>query len=171
MLKGRLEMRRFFFELFLIVSCATGAVAGPIEEANPAYENGDYALAARLLRPFAEREDLRAQSNLGRFYYMGQEVPKDTRDAVKEWRRAAAQGDKEAPLNLGSMYEKGQGAPQDNVLAYMWYAVAAAVLSGEDAKVAKKLQDHVATRMTAAQIKTAQAMAKQCHQSKFKDCD
>ncbi|HKO31915.1 MAG TPA: hypothetical protein VJU54_12310 [Nitrospiraceae bacterium] len=125
-----------------------------------------------LVHPSGEQSsDAFAQSNLGRFYYMGQAAPKDAREAVKEWRRAAAQGDEEAPLNLGLLYEKGQGAPQDNVLAYMWYTIAVAVLSGEDARVAKKLQDHVASRMTAAQIRTAQELARRCQETKFKECD
>jgi hypothetical protein len=79
---------------------------------------------------------------------------------VRKWRQAAKSGDEEASLYLGTMYEKGQGIPQDNVHVYMWYAVAAAMLSGEDAKVAKRLQDHVASRMTAVQIETAQEMVR-----------
>jgi TPR repeat protein len=165
-------MWRILFALILLVVCWTGAGAGPLEDADSALERGDFTLAVRLFRPFTEQGDARAQSNLGRFYYyMRRGVPKDTQEAVRKWRQAAKSGDEEASLYLGTMYEKGQGIPQDNVLAYMWYAVAAAILSGEDAKVAKRLQDHVASRMTAKQIETAQEMARRCQDTKFKDCD
>ena len=53
----------------------------------------------------------------------------------------------------------------------MWYAIAAAMLSGEDAKVAKRLQDYVASHLTAVQIETAQEMARRCQDTKFKECD
>ena len=38
-------MRHFLFAVFLVVACATGAAAGPIEEAKSAHDRGNYALA------------------------------------------------------------------------------------------------------------------------------
>ena len=69
-------MWRIFFAVFLVVACATGAVAGPIEESKSAYDRGDYALAAQLL-PLAEQGDARAQFYLGAMYAQGQGVPQD----------------------------------------------------------------------------------------------
>jgi hypothetical protein len=42
-------------------------------------------------------------------------------------------------------------------------------LSGDDGKKAMEHRDHVASQMTAAQLKTAQEMTRRCQQ--FKECD
>lgn len=118
-------MRRVFIAVFLVVACATGAAAGPREDADLAFLSGDYALAARLLRPFAEKEDARAQSNLGQLYYRGQGVLQDYQEAMKWFRKAAKQGDEEAQFNLGGMYALGKGVPQDAQEAARWYRRAA----------------------------------------------
>jgi TPR repeat protein len=104
-------------------------------------------------------------------YAAGPDVPKDSQEAVRAWQRAAEQGDAEGQYNLGLMYDKGQGVPQDSIRAYMWYHLAAEALSGDDAMVAIKLRDRLASRMTAAQIGKAQEMARRCQQSKYKECD
>ena len=46
--------------------------AGPLEDANAAYNRGDYATALRLLRPLADQGDASAQYNLGVMYDNGQ---------------------------------------------------------------------------------------------------
>jgi TPR repeat protein len=104
-------------------------------------------------------------------YAAGPEVPKDPQGAVKSWQRAAEQGDAEGQYNLGLMYDKGQGVPQDFIRAYMWYHLAVEAVSGDDAMVAIKLRDRVASRLSAAQIAKALEMARHCRQSKFKECD
>jgi TPR repeat protein len=104
-------------------------------------------------------------------YAAGPEVPKDPQGAVSSWPRAAEQGDAEGQYNLGLMYDKGQGVPQDFIRAYMWYHLAAEAVSGDDAMVAIKLRDRVASRLSAAQIAKALEMARHCRQSKFKECD
>ena len=164
-------MRRFFFAVFFVMACATGAAAGPREDADSAFQRGDYALAAQLLRPFAEKEDAKAQGDLGRLYDMGQGVPQDAQEALKWYRKAAEQGLVQAQFNLGMMYHKGQGVPQDFIRAHMWYNVAAAALTGEGGKAAMKNRDSVASRMTAAQIGKAQELARRCQATKFKECD
>jgi uncharacterized protein len=164
-------MRRIFFACFLGVAYATGAAANSFDEGASAFLRGGDALAMRLLYPFAEKKDARAQSNLGRLYQMGQGVPKDSQEAVRSWRLAVEEGDTEGLFNLGVMYDKGQGVSQDFVRAYMWYHLAAAASSGADAMVATKLRDRVASRMTAAQIGKSQEMARRCQETKFKECD
>ncbi len=94
-----------------------------------------------------------------------------SQEAVRSWQRAAEQGDAEGQYDLGLMYDKGQGAPQDFIRAYMWYHLAAEAVSADDAMVAIKLRDRVASRMSAAQIAKAREMARRCQQSKFKECD
>ncbi|MCP3951014.1 MAG: sel1 repeat family protein, partial [Desulfobacterales bacterium] len=40
-------------------------------------------------------------------------------------RLAAAQGHTDSQIRLGRIYEHGQGVPQDDMLAYMWFDIAA----------------------------------------------
>ena len=164
-------MRRFFFAVFLVVAWATVAVAASIQEAEFAYDRGDYTQAARLFRPLAEQGIASAQFNLGMMYAKGQGVPQDYQAALKWYRRAAEQGNASAQNNLGLMYERGRGARQDFILAHMWSNIAAATLNGDEGKSALTRRDHVASQMTAAQIEKAQEMARRCQDTKFKECE
>src|ERR1043165_2521156 len=92
------------FALILVVVCWTGAGAGPREDADSALERGEFTLAVRLFRPFTEQVD------------------------VRKGRQAARAEEKGSSLYVGRMFEKGRGFPQANILAYMWYAIAAAML-------------------------------------------
>ena len=83
-------MRRVFIAVFLVVACATGAAAGPSEDADSAYERRDYALAARLFRPLAKQGDAWAQGKLGQLYARGQGVPHDFVRAYMWYAVAAA---------------------------------------------------------------------------------
>ena len=76
-------MRHFLFAVFLVVACATGAAAGPIEEAKSAHDRGNYALAVLLSRSLAEQGNARAQFYLGVMYWMGQGVPQDYQESLK----------------------------------------------------------------------------------------
>lgn len=66
------------------------------------------------------------------------------------------------------MYANGQGVAQDYVRAHMWFNLGA--ISGDSADAASN-RDIVAARMTPAQIAEAQAMARKCQASNFKQCD
>jgi TPR repeat protein len=164
-------MRQFCFAIFLVATCATIASAASLEEAEFAYDRGDYTQAARLFRPFAEHGVASAQVSLGLMYAKGQGVPQDYQAALKWFHRAAEQGDASAQNNLGLMYERGRGARQDFVLAHMWSSIAAAALNGDDGAAALKRRDYVASHMTAAQIEKAQEMARRCQDTKFKECE
>jgi len=92
--------------------------------------------------------------------------------AAKLFRSLAKQGYARAQNNLGMLYRDGLGLPQDFVRAHMWYSVSAVTLSDIDEKEsAMKERDGVASQMTAAQLKKAQAMARRCQDTKFKECD
>ena len=82
---------------------------------------------------------------------------------------AAAQGNADAQYNLGFMYDNGQGVAQDYVRAHMWYNLGA--ISGEKDNKAPANRDSIAAKMTPAQIAEAQAMARKCQASDFKQCD
>jgi TPR repeat protein len=164
-------MRRFFFAVFVIIICAANVEAASIEEATFAYDSGDYTRAARLFRPLAEQGSAPAQLNLGKMHARGQGVRQDYQAALKWFHKAAEQGDVSAQNNLGLMYERGRGARQNFVLAYMWSSIAAAAISDDEGKAAMKRRDHVASKMTAAQIEKAQEMARRCQDTQFKQCD
>ena len=72
-------------------------------------------------------------------------------------RLAAKQGYAKAQTALGALYNDGRGVPQDYVKAYMYLDLGAA--SGD--RLAAKLRDSLAARMTRAQIAEAQQWAEQ----------
>jgi len=68
----------------LLLMAAAASVAGPLEDALVAQDNGDYATALRLIRPLAEtREAPIAQYNLGIMYFTGQGRAKGQRRSCK----------------------------------------------------------------------------------------
>ncbi len=122
----------------------------------------DYTEAVKWYRKAAEQDNARAQYYLGAIYRNGRGVPQDEAEAVKWFRKAAEQGYTYAQVNLGAMYYEGQGVPQVYVLAHMWYNLAASRFPpGEDRDKLVKNRDHVAKRMTPAQIAEAQKLARE----------
>jgi TPR repeat protein len=126
----------------------------------------DYREAAKWFRLSAERGNWYAQFSLGQLYRNGQGVTQDYREAAKWLRLSAEQGHADAQNNLGVMFVKGQGVTQDYIYAHMWFNIAASTGSSG----AIKNRDMVADKMTAAQIATAQELAKQCVAQDFKRC-
>ena len=59
-------------------------------------------------------------------YAKGQGVTQDYTEALRWYRKAAAQGYAAAQNNLGFMYDNGRGVPQDYTEAVRWYSKAAA---------------------------------------------
>jgi TPR repeat protein len=116
---------RSMFALIVIVLVAGAVHAGPLEDAQAAYNKGDYTTALRLWRPLAEQGNAVAQSNLGVMYAGGQAVPKDYGKALEWFRLAAAQGNAAAQFNLGLMYYNGLGVPKDYDETLKWYRLAA----------------------------------------------
>lgn len=170
-------MWRCVFALLFVLACALGTrpeiivAAQSIEEAEFAYERGDYTQAARLFGPLAEQGVASAQFYLGLMYERGRGVRQDHSTALLWFRKAAAQGYAGPQNNLGLMYERGRGVRKDLVRALMWYTVAAAMLNGDEGKSAVERRDHLTSQMTAPQIKQAQEMARRCQESQFKECD
>ena len=74
-------------------------------------------------------------------------------------RTRAEQGDAKTQVSLGFMYRDGEDVPQDDVLAHMWFNLAASRLTGEDRESAVDWRDIVAGRMTPAQLAEAQRLA------------
>jgi len=135
------------------------------------YKNGlgvpqDYKEAVKWYTLAADQGHASAQYNLGVMYENGKGVPQDYKEAAKWYRLAADQGHASAQYNLGVMYGKGDGVLQDYIRAHMWFNIAAA--NGNDN--ARENRDIVAKKMTPEQIEKAQALAKECLRSKYKDC-
>ena len=132
------------------------------DEGEAAYQRGDYATAIREWRPLAKQGVADAQYNLGVMYGEGLGVPQDYAKAVGWWRKAAEQGHATAQYNLGVAYHNGEGVPQNYAQAHMWHNLAASRFPpGEDRDKVVKNRDHVAKRMTPAQISEAQKLARE----------
>lgn len=170
-------MRRVFCAVFLFLTCAAGAslpsvaAASSLEEAEFAYERGEYTQAARLFSPLAEQGVASAQFYLGLMHEKGRGVRQDYPTALTWFRKAAAQGYVGPQSNLGLMYERGRGVRKDLIRAFMWYDLAGAMLPGEEGKAALTRRDQLRDHMTAEQIEQAQALARRCQQSQLKQCD
>ncbi len=77
-------------------------------------------------RAKAEHGEAEAQFNLGLAYYNGKGVPQNVAEAVKWWRKAAAQGQVKAQFDLGSVFYAGlSGVPQNHAEAAKWWRKAA----------------------------------------------
>ena len=86
----------------------------------------------------------------------GQGVPKDYKEAVEWYKKAAEQEYVDAQNNLGTMYAKGLGVPKDYIQAYAWFNL---VASNRDI-VAKKNRGIIEAKMTPEQIAKAQELSK-----------
>jgi TonB family protein len=122
-----MNLRRFarLAAFLLAASLPVPTPAGPSEDANAAYKNGDYATALRLRRDLAEQGDPVAQRDLGKMYADGRGVAKDDVSAVQWYRKSAEQGFAGGQVSLGYMYETGRGVAKDEVEAVEWYRKAA----------------------------------------------
>lgn len=168
-------MYRCVFAMFLVLALSAGSesvVAAPtLEEAELAYERGDYTQAARLFSPLAEQGVASAQFYLGLMHEKGRGVRQDHFTAWAWYRKAAAQGYAGPQSNLGLIYERGRGVRKDPVRALMWYHVATALLNGDEQLAAIKRRDQLTAQMTVTQIEQAQELVRRCQQSQFKECD
>lgn len=82
---------------------------------------------------------------------MGQAI-----QAFSQFLTDAESGCPEAQYNVGLLYATGRGAPQDNILAHMWFNIAA--VRG-DAR-ARQERTQLSIDMSAAEISQAQRLAR-----------
>ena len=147
---------------FLLV--AASALAGQFEDAVAAYGRGDYAVAADLFRPLAEKGDAASQFSLGVIYVLGQGVQQDYAQAAAWFGRAADRDMADAQFNLGLLYANGQGVPQNYVEAHKWLNLAAtryADSAKEKRDNAERNLEVVAARMTPAELAEARRLAQE----------
>ena len=144
----------------LLVALVGAVLAGPLEDANEALIQKDYAKAVQLYRPLAAAGNPEAQVNLGYMFDEGLGVSRDYGEAVRWYRFAADQGEPQGLNNLANMYRDGVGVQQDYVQAHLWFNLAAGRFATEEKRAAAaKDRDNVAAKMTAEQIAEAQRLA------------
>ena len=91
----------------------------------------------------------------------------DYAPAIRVFRTLAEQGNAKAQNVLGVMLRKGDGVPKNPVRAHMWFSFAA---KRGDATAKAELRE-VSRMMTAQEISQADAMAKACEASGYRDCE
>ena len=144
----------------------------------------DSAEAVKWYRLAAEQGYDLAQNNLGFKYDSGQGVRQDSAEAVKWYRLAAEQGVASAQINLGFMFHipphysfaqiepngaLPKGVLQSNVMAYMWFSIAAANGSDRAGKLRDELE-RTGGLMTNTDISKAQKLARECMNSNYQNC-
>ena len=138
------------------------------DEAMKAFAKKEYAAAAKLFRPLAEKGNALAQYRIAMMHKMGLGVSKDQKQARKWSRLAAKQGNADAQLLLGSLYYKSEGGESPDVVrAYAWYDASAEQGNAE----AKKEIASISKEMNPQQIAEAQEKAKKCKSSNYEQCD
>jgi uncharacterized protein len=138
------------------------------DEATKAFAKKQYAAAAKLFRPLAEKGNAMAQYQIAVMHRMGLGVTKDQKEAKKWSRLAAKQGNADAQLMLGSLYWKADGQESaDVVRAYIWYEASA---TGGNTEAKKELVS-LEKEMTPQQLAEARAKAQKCTSSKYEQCE
>lgn len=99
--------------------------ADALEEGVEAYRAKNYAKAASLWRPLADKGVAAAQYQLGTLYAEGKGVEQNDATAAMWFERAADQGDASAQYNLGASYIEGLGVRKDEARAAEWFRRAA----------------------------------------------
>lgn len=107
--------------LSVLAALTLPATAGPVEEANAAYQRGDYRTAVKLLRPLVDQGNADAQDILAIMYYVGQGLPQNRAEAIRLYRLAAEQGNAHAQDALGFAYQNGVGVHRDVGEAAKWF--------------------------------------------------
>jgi TPR repeat protein len=85
------------------------------------------------------------------------DMPQPTVDELIE---RAEQGDTEALFELGNRHADGNGVARDNVLAYMWFGLAAERLTTEKAYEARRMQLRLDPDMFRHQITESERLAR-----------
>jgi TPR repeat protein len=114
-----------FFLVVIFCTLASVSSGDNLEDAIEAFNFGDFKKAFELYLIEAKNGNASAQTNLGTLYAIGKGVPKDDKEAVKWFHKAALQGEVIAQSNLGAHYAKGQGVSKDDKEAVKWFTLAA----------------------------------------------
>lgn len=173
--------------------------ADSLDEAEQAFQRGDYVMAARIVQPLARQGVAQAQYYLGGMYRAGRGVAQDDEKAVYWYQLAARQGAVRAQVDLGGMYlvagdygqamkwyqlASEQGDPQAWILLASMYVTGqedvaqnlvyahmwVSLAAATGDQKAIKARDQVASLMTPEQIARSQVLAERCQQQDYKGC-
>ncbi len=104
----------------------SGGLYQPVMYVNAQGQIGEATSALDEARLRAEGGDAEAQNHLAFLYaHGGEDLPKDSAEAAKWYRKAAEQGLAAAQFNLAVIYAGGDGVPPDHAEAARWYRKAA----------------------------------------------
>ncbi len=120
----------------------------------------NFAEAVKWFGKAAEQGNADAQSNLGFMYGMGIGVLKDYVEAVKWYRKAAEQGNANAQYHLSFSKYVGKGMIKDTTESYFWAILAEKFAQGKLKKKALVRRGNLAKKLTPAQIKNAEQLAR-----------
>jgi TonB family protein len=105
--------------VFMLAGCATH-----IQQADQAFDRGDYPAALAAYQALAAKHDPKAEAQLAFMYANGDGVPKDTAQTQQWYERAAQDGSDLAARVLGDAYQYLKAEP-DYAEAFKWYKVGA----------------------------------------------
>jgi TPR repeat protein len=117
-------MKKILLVMALALGWQQAAMAGFTEGAT-AYNNKNYAVALKEIRPLAQAGNADAEHLMGLMYYMGRGVPQDYKTALEWHRKAALKGKADAQYVVGAMYYTGNAVIQDHKQAVSWFRKAA----------------------------------------------
>lgn len=152
--------------LLLAFAVTQPAFAGPIDDANAAYQRGNYAGAEKILLPLAEGGNAYAQYRLGQVYAEATGELRSVEEAAKWFESAALQGQPHAQYKLGILYVNGNGVSKDFVQAYLWLSLSARSIAGSGSEAVRQ-RDLVAARMSSSQVSEAKKLVQKWRPMKF----
>jgi len=120
----RNELRPLAVALWAL-AFAVNANAGPFEDADTAFRQGDYATALQLFLTLADQGNTRAQRNIGIMQLKGQGIPQNVVEGMRWIRLAADGGLAEAQNDVGTSFQRGLGVQRNEAEAVKWYRLAA----------------------------------------------
>lgn len=124
----------------------------------------NYAKAMEWLLKSANQGYLEGQTTLGRVYAAGEITPKNYEQAIYWLSKAVKGGSVDAVDHLAQSFQD-----TGNIIkAYAWWSIS---LLTEDAYPIKLLIREMESELDYDQILEAQALAAQCYESGYKDCD
>jgi len=106
---------------FLVGMTCCGASLAGLDEGLSALSKGNYAAAAKELRPLAERGNAEAQYRIGLMYEFGRGYPVDKAQAISWLRKSAGQDHAAAQQELGVIYATGDGVAKNDAEAVSWF--------------------------------------------------
>jgi len=111
--------------LLILLTLPSLALAQTYEDADKAYETGDYEKAKEILLPLAEGGHAKAMDLLGLMYSKGKGYPRDRKVACDWYEKSADAGCTSGQGNLALCYMEGDGRDKDEEKGLFWLKRAA----------------------------------------------